>query len=43
MKCNTCGEEFDPGHLALVFLHEHNDDINPSLAIGIKGKEIDKP
>ena len=40
MKCNICGEKFDPAHLALVFLHEHNDEINPSKAIGIKGKRI---
>ncbi len=42
MKCNICGEEFDPAHLSLVMLHEHNENINPSLAIGIKGKKIDK-
>lgn len=37
MKCNECGEMFNPANLAEVFLHEH-DDINPSKAIGIKGQ-----
>ncbi len=40
MKCAICGEEFDPTHLALVFLHEHRSDLNPSSVIGIKGKPI---
>ncbi len=40
IKCTTCGEEFDPSHLPLVFLHEHNEDINPSSVIGIKGKQV---
>jgi len=42
MKCRICGEEFDPADLALVFLHEHDNEINPSMAIGIKGKQIKK-
>ena len=40
MKCNTCGESFNPANLSEVFLHEHNDEINPSKVIGIKGKKI---
>ena len=40
IKCAICGEEFDPSDLPLVFLHEHDDNINPSIAIGIKGKRI---
>ena len=40
MKCKICGEEFDPSELALVFLHMHDDNINPSRAMGIKGKKI---
>ena len=40
MKCKICGEEIDQAELALVFLHEHNEDLNPSIAIGIKGKEV---
>ena len=40
MKCKTCGEEFDPTHFALVVLHQHNDNLDPSKFIGIKGKRI---
>ncbi len=39
MKCRICGKKFDPADLALVFLHEHDNEINPSKAIGIKGKQ----
>ena len=42
MKCRICGEEFDPAHLTLVMLHEHNEDINPSKFIGIKGKQVNQ-
>lgn len=42
MKCNTCGQGFDPGNLTSVMVHEHNEDINPALAIGIKGERIPK-
>jgi hypothetical protein len=42
MKCNTCGQEFDPGNLTSVMIHEHNEDINPALAIGIKGERMPK-
>jgi len=40
IKCTICGEEFDPSNLSTVFLHEHRDDLNPSIAIGIKGVKI---
>ncbi len=40
MKCKICGAEIDRAELALVFLHEHNEDLDPSTAVGIKGKEI---
>lgn len=46
MKCNICGKEFDARWLSLVFYHEHNweyDEINPSKAIGIKGKSDEIP
>jgi hypothetical protein len=40
MKCKICGAEIDRAELALVFLHEHNKSLDPSIAIGLKGKEI---
>ena len=38
MKCKICGAEIDRAELALVFLHEHNESLDPSIAIGLKGK-----
>ncbi len=40
MKCKVCGAEIDRAELALVFLHEHNEDLDPSIAIGLKGKQL---
>ncbi len=42
MKCKICGEEFDPTHLALVALHRHDENIDPSKFIGIKGRKMIK-
>lgn len=40
MKCNVCGEEFDPGNLSEVFKHEHNDNLDPESVKGIRGVEV---
>ncbi len=40
MRCNTCNQEFDPGNLSSVIIHEHGENTNPAFAIGIKGKQL---
>jgi hypothetical protein len=40
MECEICKQEFDPGNLVSVMAHMHDEEINPALAIGIKGKKI---
>ena len=40
MKCKVCGAEIDRAELALVFLHEHNESLDPSIAIGLKGEKV---
>lgn len=43
IKCDICNKSFDPSNLSLVLLHQHEDEINPSIAMGTKkGRMIQK-
>lgn len=42
MKCDICNEEFDPANLSSVLFHQHDDGIDPSGALGIKGRMVEK-
>lgn len=41
IKCEICGDKFNPGNLSSVIHHQHTGR-DASTAIGIKGKKISK-